>query len=348
VTDANGERAVRVVLGEADPSSSIVQFVLEGEGFAIIGRAANDVDLGRVLAGARPDVIVLGDGISAAAAQRARDAVASASLVVVWPRDVVALVADERVLPDDVVDELGGAVRRAAVHVRHADEELAVPAPSTVARDLVALVPDAGGTTRHRHRRRVLAAAAMMIVYAAALSTVAAAVTGVWDVGGIRGGRPSPAGSVGPPVLSADGASASASDVPDDDVAGGTSGDRDGAAERPVRRVPGARGASAPAPPEAPGREDNPGRGHGSEDNPGRGHGSEDNPGRGHGAEDNPGRGHGRDDRPGSGSGSDHDPGRGDANGGGRSDETRPGDDGGERDRSDRNGGERERRARRG
>jgi hypothetical protein len=292
-----------------------------------------------VLAGARPDVIVLGDGISAAAAQRARGASAAASLVVVWPRDVVAVVADERVLPDDVIDELGGAVRRAAAHVRYADEERAVPAPSTVPGDVVALVPSTGEATRHRHRRRVLAAAAMMIVYAAALSTVAAAVTGVWDVGGIRGGRPSPAGADGPPVLSADGASASVSDVPGDDVAGGASGDRDGAAERPVRRVPGAPDAATPSPPDAPGRQDDPGRGLGSEDNPGRGHGAEDNPGRGHGAEDNPGRGHGS-DRPGrgNGSGSEHDPGRGNANGGERSDQTRLGDDGAERERRSRRG----------
>ena len=66
------ERRVQVVLGEAE-RTGILRFVLEGEGFDIVGMASTDEELERVLLGARPSVIVLDGGISVAAALEARD-----------------------------------------------------------------------------------------------------------------------------------------------------------------------------------------------------------------------------------------------------------------------------------
>ena len=108
------DRRIQVVLGEAEPDAGFLRFVLEGEGFDLVGLASSDEELDRVLEGARPSVIVLDAGISAMAALRAKERMAGATIVTVWPDGVAALFADERVAPFDVVDSLGSAVRKAA------------------------------------------------------------------------------------------------------------------------------------------------------------------------------------------------------------------------------------------
>ena len=44
------ERRVQVVLGEAERADGLLRFVLEAEGFDLIGMASNDEELARVLA----------------------------------------------------------------------------------------------------------------------------------------------------------------------------------------------------------------------------------------------------------------------------------------------------------
>jgi hypothetical protein len=104
---------LRVVLGEAEPSG-VLRFVLQGEGFHLVGMAACDDDVRRVLAGARPSAIVLDAGISAPVALEIRERYPDVPLVLVWPPGVAAVLADEHVDPAEVVTELGSAVRRAA------------------------------------------------------------------------------------------------------------------------------------------------------------------------------------------------------------------------------------------
>jgi hypothetical protein len=118
------DERIQVVLGEAEPDSDFLRFVLEGEGFDLIGLATSDEELEVVLEGAQPSVIVLDGAISATAALEAKERAPGSSLVVVWPEGVASVLADERVEPGEVVDELGAAVRRAAERAR-------VPEPPT-------------------------------------------------------------------------------------------------------------------------------------------------------------------------------------------------------------------------
>ncbi len=108
------QRTVQVVLGEAERTDGLLRFVLEAEGFDIVGLASDDHELVRVLRGARPAVVVLDGGISAAAALEARKGSHGAALVVVWPDGVSAAIAEERVDPYEAIADLGDAVRRAA------------------------------------------------------------------------------------------------------------------------------------------------------------------------------------------------------------------------------------------
>ena len=74
LTQMDHQRRVQVVLGEAERTDGLLRFVLEAEGFDIVGLASDDHELVRVLRGARPAVVVLDGGISAAAAVEARNA----------------------------------------------------------------------------------------------------------------------------------------------------------------------------------------------------------------------------------------------------------------------------------
>src|SRR5919198_205925 len=127
VVRAAMDRTLQVVLGEAEPDDGFLRFVLEGEGFDIVGMASTDDELERVLRGARPDVIVLDAGISATAALEAKEQANGAALVVIWPGDVVAAIADEHVEPHLVVDDLGPAVRSASRRARPREERVVIP-----------------------------------------------------------------------------------------------------------------------------------------------------------------------------------------------------------------------------
>ena len=200
------QRRVQVVLGEAERADGLLRFVLEAEGFDLVGLASSDEELERVLRGARPSVVVLDGGISAAAALRARESLEDAALVVVWPDGISAVLAEERVEPSLVIEDLGDAVRRAVDRVRppiepivvlDADDDTTVvvaqtqtdpghrspsPRPCTDA--------DAGAGTRPRptgRRMQVLVAAATWFLVITALTAIATAVPHVVDT--FRGGR---------------------------------------------------------------------------------------------------------------------------------------------------------------
>jgi hypothetical protein len=106
---------VRVVVGEAaEPSHGVLRFVLDGEGFDVVGEGSTPAELERILSEAQPAVVVLGADISVTAVRTVRKRAPFAKVIVVWPAGVSAALADDRVEPSRIYDELGGAVRRQA------------------------------------------------------------------------------------------------------------------------------------------------------------------------------------------------------------------------------------------
>jgi hypothetical protein len=200
---------VQVVLGEAERTDGLLRFVLEAEGFDIVGLASDDEELARVLRGARPAVVVLDGGISVAAALEARKRSRGAALVVVWPDGVSARIAEERVDPYEAIADLGDAVRR-AVRRTELDEEIErretlvrIPdapdvAPTIVRSGLARPRKDPPAPARPRGRAtHVLVAAATWMLILTALTTIAIAVPNALGfLPGHGRARPSSIGSV--------------------------------------------------------------------------------------------------------------------------------------------------------
>jgi len=171
------DRTLEIVLGEAEPDAGILRMILEAEGFHIVGHASNDDELQRVLAWVRPSVIVLDGGISASAALGARERATSAALVVVWPAGVAAVVAEERVAPDRVFEDLGNAVRRASHHAVHREEPSAGAEPAPARMRRAATVQEVDRGPRPLSARRLgLMTATTWILFLVALTTIAVAV----------------------------------------------------------------------------------------------------------------------------------------------------------------------------
>jgi hypothetical protein len=204
---------VQVVLGEAERTDGLLRFVLEAEGFDIVGLASDDEELVRVLRGARPAVVVLDGGISATAALEARERSHGAALVVVWPDGVSAAIAEQRVDPYEAIADLGDAVRR-AVHraelsgqterreAERRERLIRIPEARDVAPTIVRGVPrvrrEPSTPPRSRGRRaQVLVAAATWMLILTALTTIAMAVPNALGLFPGRGGaRPASIGSV--------------------------------------------------------------------------------------------------------------------------------------------------------
>ncbi|MDP9330203.1 MAG: hypothetical protein M3P11_06165 [Actinomycetota bacterium] len=108
-------RAVRVVVAEAATADSdpVLAPILEAEGFEVVGSASTADELRDVLATTQPQVVVFDAGMSALTVLSSRDWAPGSGIVVVWPPDVLAPAADERVEPSRAASELGDAVRRA-------------------------------------------------------------------------------------------------------------------------------------------------------------------------------------------------------------------------------------------
>lgn len=202
------ERRVQVVLGEGERTDGLLRFVLEAEGFDIVGLASNDEELSRIVRGARPEVVVLDGGISATAALDAKGSVQGAALVVVWPDGVSAVLADERVDPHMAIEDLGDAVRRAAHRVELQEEPIRVPEAAEPipairidASPVVERVPPQPRRPRRGRRAQLLVAATTWLLVITALTAIAAAVPNALGLLSRHGdGRPSSGSRVDRPV----------------------------------------------------------------------------------------------------------------------------------------------------
>jgi len=104
--------SARVVLAETDAPGSL-HYLLEAEGFQVVGCAADEQELGRVLAqGLRPDVIVLDADIVATSVLVAREFAPQSHVIAIWPDAVQPPPGGERLDPRLVYEELGPAIRR--------------------------------------------------------------------------------------------------------------------------------------------------------------------------------------------------------------------------------------------
>jgi len=102
---------VRVVVAEGTPSrKGFLRFVLEGEGYEVVGEAANPAELARSVSVHEPDVVVMDDGIGAISVGMVHDLAPLSKVVLVWPSAVMPIGGDARVEPANVLRELGLAV----------------------------------------------------------------------------------------------------------------------------------------------------------------------------------------------------------------------------------------------
>lgn len=109
---------VRVVVGEGDsPRRGLLRFVLEGDGYDVVGEASTPAELARVLADHLPDVVVLDDALGATAPQLAKEISPRTKIVLVWPGAVVPIGGDARVEPSQVLRQLGPAVATLAAGI---------------------------------------------------------------------------------------------------------------------------------------------------------------------------------------------------------------------------------------
>src|SRR6478672_2087223 len=161
-----GGSGARVVLAEADAPGSL-HYLLEAEGFSVVGCAGDEEELGRVLGqDLRPDVIVLDADIVATSTLVARELAPDAHVIAVWPDAVQPPPGGERVDPRMVYEELGPAIRR------HMDRRtvpvpvIAMPAEEPVlagAAAAAAAVPVASGSVVARVASRVSVLSATLI-----------------------------------------------------------------------------------------------------------------------------------------------------------------------------------------
>jgi hypothetical protein len=191
---------VRVVLAEVDAPGSL-HYLLEAEGFQVVGCASDDVELGRVLQqDVDPDVIVLDTDISATSVLVAREHAPDAHVIVLWPEGVQLPTGTERVAPLLVYERLGPAIRQAVnKHKAALVTALAAAEPlHEVAAPSVAEV-DAVGAGFGRAASRVSVTSIVLIAAIVLTMGVSFALEG-WSARGHQGAPPrsSPAQSIAP------------------------------------------------------------------------------------------------------------------------------------------------------
>ena len=97
-------RRIRIVVGEGRTAQrGLLRFVLEGEGFDVVGEARSSADLSGVIEQQRPDVVVLDDGIGVMAVSMVHEVHPQAKVVLVWPSAVVPIGGDARVEPAKIL-----------------------------------------------------------------------------------------------------------------------------------------------------------------------------------------------------------------------------------------------------
>jgi hypothetical protein len=110
------DRPIRIVVGEGRTAQrGLLRFVLEGEGFEVVGETSSTTDLPQVITSQQPDVVVLDDGIGVMAVSMVHDVAPDAKVVLVWPAAVVPIGGDARVEPAKILKDLGPAVEHVAV-----------------------------------------------------------------------------------------------------------------------------------------------------------------------------------------------------------------------------------------
>jgi hypothetical protein len=109
------EPVVRIVLAEAAAAPGPLHYLLEGEGFQVLGCASDDGELTRLLSqSTQPEVIVVDAEVPATTVMVASEFAPGSELIVIWPEGVVPPASADQVLPELVFEDLGPAVRRAA------------------------------------------------------------------------------------------------------------------------------------------------------------------------------------------------------------------------------------------
>jgi hypothetical protein len=203
------EPSVRVVLVEAAVAPGPLHYLLESEGFQVLGSAADDDELARILAGsARPEVIVVDGAVPATATGVAHEFAPDAELIVIWPDGVVPPAWADQVAPELVYQDLGTAVYRAAD--RHRLRRPAVDDPVVVADDAEPTLQDEPTTiAARRSAARVLVGTVALIAAIIVTMGVSFALEG-WRASHLAtpprepasvqtatgAGRTSPAGSI--------------------------------------------------------------------------------------------------------------------------------------------------------
>jgi hypothetical protein len=138
---ASPDAGVRVVLAEADAPGAL-HYLLEAEGFHVVGCASDERELGRVLGqDLDPDVIVLDADIAATSVLVARELAPEAHVIAIWPDGVLPPAGGEQVSPRLVSEDLGPMIRR------HLDKRV-VPVPDIVVPsvELAAIATGTGGS----------------------------------------------------------------------------------------------------------------------------------------------------------------------------------------------------------
>jgi hypothetical protein len=98
----------RIVVAEGVSSrKGFLRFVLEGEGYEVVGEAATPAELARSVGAHDPDVVVIDDGIGATSVGMVHELAPAAKVVLIWPSAVVPIGGDARVEPSNVLRELG-------------------------------------------------------------------------------------------------------------------------------------------------------------------------------------------------------------------------------------------------
>jgi hypothetical protein len=121
-------RRIRVVVGEGRTAQrGLLRFVLEGEGFDVVGEAEGSADLSGVIEQQRPDVVVLDDGIGVMAVPMVHEVAPDTKIVLVWPAAVVPIGGDARVEPAKILKDLGPAVQHVAAAAVGLTESLEQP-----------------------------------------------------------------------------------------------------------------------------------------------------------------------------------------------------------------------------
>jgi hypothetical protein len=127
---------VRVVLAEAAGAPGPLHYLLEGEGFQILGSASDDDALTRILSQRiEPEVIVVDAAVPATTVMVAQELAPGSEVIVIWPEGIAPPPFTDQVPPERVFEDLGPAVRRAAERnrLRHpADEDTSDPADVAV------------------------------------------------------------------------------------------------------------------------------------------------------------------------------------------------------------------------